>query len=55
MDHKKSAGAAVRSVIKIGEAEVERAVPAAIGIELALANGIESFRRLAIAVLEFGT
>src|SRR4029079_1446980 len=52
MYHDEGAGAALRAVERIGKAEAEGTVPAAIGIELFLGHGVEALGRLAVAFAE---
>jgi hypothetical protein len=52
--HQEVAGAAVRTVVGVGIAQVEREVVLAARIELAAADPVEAFGRLAVALAQLG-
>ena len=55
MDHEKGPGASVRSIVSIREAGVDREVVVGIRVHQAGSDGVEAFRRLAVALLDLGT
>ena len=55
VDHQLGAGAAPGAVIGVGVAHVEREIVLRLRIHLAGRNGIEAFRRLAVAFFHLGT
>jgi len=54
VNHNKASGALVLGVVGVGEADVEREVEGAVGIELSFGNVVESFRNLVITFAKFG-
>lgn len=54
MNHDRASSSLVRGVVGVGEADVEREVKGAAGIELSFGNVVESFRNLVITFPEFG-
>jgi hypothetical protein len=55
VDHEERAGAAVRTVVRIREAGIDREILARIRIHQAGRDGVEALRRLAVAGLDLGT
>ena len=55
MDHEKSTGAPVRPVVSIWETGVDREVVVGVRVHEAWSDGVEAFRRLPVALLEFWT
>ncbi len=55
VDHEKSTGAAVRAIIGIREAHIDREIVAGIRIHQAGGDGVEALRRLAVAFLDLGS
>jgi len=54
VNHDRASGSLVRGVVGVREADVEREVKGAAGIELSSGNVVESFRNLVITFSEFG-
>src|SRR5215510_3161768 len=52
MDHQERTGTAVRPVVCIREAGIDREILTGIGIHQARRNGVEAFRRLPVAGLD---
>ena len=54
VDHQKGAGAPVRLIEIVGEADVDGEIVRRVGIHLPGRDGVETFRRLAVAFLDLG-
>ena len=55
MDHQERAGAAVRAVIGVREAGIDREIIVGVRIHQAGSDGVETLRRLAVALLDLGS